>query len=344
MMGALIAERPPAATHDMEQALPLPVHAARPLPHPMAAIAVVFAGGASSAAPLALAPAQSLAARLNADLVLIQVQSSDTDAGVDLLSRAVRLARCKGLAAQGRLVTVPAATPEKIAQAVLAAVRETAAGLLVIASAEAYAGVERDDSRSGPGRVVEAVVRLSPIPVLLVPPGYGAREGDGALRWIGWEDKTLAAARAGETLAPLRLVVALDGSPAATASLPLVSAWMRALGAEVSLVRVALRGAVLYGAPPSGTGRMSGVEAALAFVTRAALWLQGDGVAADAIRTAVRIGPVPDELLAQAGREQASILVLAQHPGSGSTSALADSVTAQVLRRAALPVLLVPTT
>jgi nucleotide-binding universal stress UspA family protein len=305
---------------------------------------VVFAGGATGAAPLALAPAQSLAARLNAGLVLIQVQSSATDAGEDLLSRAVRLARCKGLAAQGRSVTVPAATPEMAAQAVLAAVREATASLLVIASVEAYAGVDRDDSGHGPGRVAESVVRLSPIPVLLVPPGYGARDGDGALRWIGWEDKTLAAARAGATVAPLRLVVALDGSPAATASLPLVSAWMRAFGAEVSLVRVAPRGAVLSGAPPGATGRMSGVEAALASVTRAALWLQGDGVAADAIRTAVRIGPVADELLAQAGREQASILVLAQRPGSGSTSALHDGVTAQVLRRAALPVLLVPAT
>jgi nucleotide-binding universal stress UspA family protein len=87
------------------------------------------------------------------------------------------------------------------------------------------------------------------------------------------------------------------------------------------------------------------VEAGLTYLQRTATRLQEAGVSPAALRTAGRIGDPAHELLAQAAREQATILVAARRTAgalASATPSLHRSVTAHLLQHAPLPVLLVP--
>jgi nucleotide-binding universal stress UspA family protein len=189
-----------------------------------------------------------------------------------------------------------------------------------------------------PGSVAEAVVAGASVPVLLVPPHFGARAGDGAARWTGQDAAVLGAVRNGAPTEPLRLSIALDGSPEAEAALPPALALARALGATVGLVRVVPSGCALFQTQSGPTGA---VGAAATYLERVAVRVEAAGLPPGSVRTAVRFGPVPEMVLDQAAREHASVLVVATHARAGQTRFLLGSVTARVLAQAALPVLVV---
>ena len=116
----------------------------------------------------------------------------------------------------------------------------------------------------------------------------------------------------------------------------------QSLAAQVSLVRVVPSSSALYCA---GTNAAAAVEVGLAYLQRAATHMQCAGITPDAIRTAVRFGDPAHELLAQAAREQATILVAARRTtaaAGGAIPPLHHSVTTRLLQLAPLPVLVVP--
>ena len=323
----------------------------KPSTPPLRSVAALYDG--SPAARAALAPARALAARLDADLVVIRVGTpEDSAAGLLASSRsaatleeAVSAAQAQGLRARGLEVAVPGGCAA--AGALFEEMREHGAGLLVLATPTAPtaptapAAYRSADSSScaSPGGLVEAVMAQSRLPLLLVPPYYGSRTGDGAMQWLGWDGAALAGGRAGHPSVPLRLLVALDGSPVAERALPLAAGLAQWVGAHLSLIRVVPANSTLY---CPGNGPRGAIENGLDYLQRVAMRLQGDGVRPDAIRIAVRVGDAAETLLSQAGREHTTILMLAAPASRGVSPGMGSSVTAHLLRRAPLPVLVVP--
>jgi nucleotide-binding universal stress UspA family protein len=348
----VVAAPPPG---DLSTALGAERRAPAPSPASPAITTVAVPHDGSAFAHAALAPAQVLVARLDAELVIVRVttrghgpgiipepapQAGSTDApdARRSLRQTVERVRAKGLRAREMVLVDPGArsSAQAIADALLAGAQAAGAGLIVMAT-HGRTGV----ARAVLGSVADAVVAGATVPVLLVPPYFGARGGGGgggAAQWIGWEAALLNAVRSGAPVEPLRLLAALDGSPDGEASLPLVAALVRALGAAVSLVRVVPSGGASH-VPHAGT--VSGVGAAAVSLERAAIWLGAAGCRPGSVRTAVRFGRVPELVLDQAARERASILVVAPHARAGVARPQVGGVTAAVLARAALPVLVV---
>ena len=296
---------------------------------------------ASPHAAVALRPAQALAARMDAELLFVHAGPA-ADGMRDGLDGLVDTARARGLRARAVSVAAPGMAATAQAAWVAAVVREYDAGLVVVGTRDADGGTDGSTSLPRDGHLdgfAEAVLAQSPVPALLVGRRYGSRAADGALRWIGWEGPTLAARRAGHPMAPVRLVVAVDGSAAADRALAAAAALGRSLTARVGLVRVVPSTSVLYCARQ---GTVAAMEAAQRYLHGAAIRLQEAGIAPDAIGTAVRIGRAAEQLIGQAVREQASMLVIGNGDTTPLSARLAGSVTAAVVREAPLPVLVVP--
>jgi nucleotide-binding universal stress UspA family protein len=175
------------------------------------------------------------------------------------------------------------------------------------------------------GSEVDEVLRLSPVPVFLVP---------AALR-TGWV-----------TAQRRRVLVPLDGSELAEAALGPAVRLTRALGAEMVLLRVvepgrpdgvAWMGGLPVVVPADGEFERRSVEARdyLAGVaTRAAL----GGLVAEKL---VEVGDPADLAAATARREGVGLIVMATHGRTGLARLVMGSVASATLQRAGSPVVLV---
>jgi nucleotide-binding universal stress UspA family protein len=279
----------------------------------------------------ALAPAAWLARELGADLVLVQAAGPVRIPGIgpDLerrlgesdaarsLQEAAASAAVDGLPVSQVLIT--GALADTPAEAILAAVRETGADLVVMAT-HGRTGLER----AVLGSVADAVVAAAPVPVLLVHPQQPhapAADGPDARRTEG-----------------PRILVALDGSPDAEAALAPAADLAKGLVAQVELARVL---ADTAGAAPDGS---SVVAAAARYLDERARDLHAAGVPTGRVYTAVLYAngrDVADTLLAHADRSHAALVVIATHARRGLNRFLRGSVEATAAARASLPLLVV---
>jgi nucleotide-binding universal stress UspA family protein len=158
------------------------------------------------------------------------------------------------------------------------------------------------------------------------------------------------------TMAYRSILVPLDGSERSEAALPHAAALARQFDARVVLYRaVEAPGLVSAGAagplaggvaPPAPTIEMVQLEreaqaAAIAYLERHARELL-----AQSIVTTTRVGEGPDvaEQLLEISREEGTdLIVMTTHGRTGLARLLFGSVAESVLRRAAVPVLLIPT-
>jgi nucleotide-binding universal stress UspA family protein len=272
----------------------------------------------SERALTALPPAAQLARAAGVDVILmtaarpahapgveedLALQLGETDA-LFLLTGAASASALSGLPVTRLVVKGEAAAPP--AEAILAAARDVGAGLIVMAT-HGRSGVRRAIL----GSVADAVVAQAAAPVLLVPPHAPAPSGDRPVAGTA------------------RLLVALDGSAASEAALGTAAAASAALGAPIDLVRVVAGGGA------------SGANAALESVE---LRLHRAGVPCRRLRTAVleaRGRSVAETLLAYAEQSDARMLILATHARRGLDRLVHGSVAAELLARAAVPVMLV---
>jgi|GEM_PF-3997641 len=252
------------------------------------------------------------------------------------LDAAVELARAQGLRVRAR--RLPLAGDVSMSAVVRRVLGEIEPGLLVLAGRR---GCCRAGGALGSAArcLAQALVAEPRLPLLFVPPHYGFRTGDGAAQWIGWEQVVLDAVRAGRPLAPLPVMVALDGSAAAEHTLAFAAALARSAGARLSLVRV-VEAAETSGSTPRG--ELAAAGAALSYLRQVTARLQAAGLPLAALRTAVRIGSVAEQLLLQAAHERAAILMLARGGSHRPRPAGHSGLALQILQRASLPVLIIP--
>lgn len=152
------------------------------------------------------------------------------------------------------------------------------------------------------GSVAEAVVRRSPVPVLVVGPEAGPGRG-------------------GE---PLRVVVALDTEPVSEKALANLTGWARGSNSEVHMVSV-------QGNPTDATameGRMT---------VLASQHLEG----VRSTPHVVRAGDAAEVIVATARTLEADLIAMGTHARSGLQRAILGSVAEKVVRQATVPVLLV---
>ncbi|MBI3946282.1 MAG: universal stress protein [Armatimonadetes bacterium] len=142
-----------------------------------------------------------------------------------------------------------------------------------------------------------------------------------------------------------RILVPLDGSPAAEAALPHAREIARRFGARVLLLRVVEP--LVVPAWPSFAGPDLGVRdqpgdatAAEAYIREQAAACSGEGVA---VESRVRRGPSADEILACIGEEAVDLVVMAAHGRGGFFERIAGRTAEAVLARTPVPVLVVPT-
>jgi len=132
-----------------------------------------------------------------------------------------------------------------------------------------------------------------------------------------------------------RILVPLDGSPLAAAILPRVQDLVRALGAELFLLRVTVAH-VFPGVDPIEK-EVDVVQHAEAYVADLAGRLRTTGLP---VQTAVRYGEAADEILAHIGDNAIDVVAMSTHGRSGLSRLLLGSVAEHVVRRAPVPVLL----
>jgi nucleotide-binding universal stress UspA family protein len=162
------------------------------------------------------------------------------------------------------------------------------------------------------GSVSAGVVRRLQAPLLLAGPGLGPV----APQWR-------------------RVVVGLDGSTVAEQILPTLTAWARQLSLAVTVVHVAYP----LADPRETDGRIDEQERqAVASVRSVTDALRGDGV--DASASLIDGTSAAAGLLRRAEEVGADLIALATHGRSAVARALTGSVTATVLRRSPLPLLL----
>jgi nucleotide-binding universal stress UspA family protein len=184
--------------------------------------------------------------------------------------------------------------------AILGAAETRHADMIVMAT-HARRGLDRLVT----GSVAEGVLRRSPVPVVLVPPGAAA-----PLPSVG----------------TLRVLVPLDGSRLAEAALATLAELVPAARLDLLLLRVAEPpDRVVARRPPASQGVAARMRAAGALVT-----------------AEVRFGRDPAETIAAVARERTCHLIaMATHGRSGLARLLLGSVAAATLARATVPVLLV---
>lgn len=166
------------------------------------------------------------------------------------------------------------------------------------------------------GRVTDKVFHASQIPLLLIPP-------------------VAAESPAPPPQAPSTLIVPLDGSALAEASLPFAEDLAQRLAAAVLLVRaVPFAGAIVdEKAPPSGE-----VEAR-AYLASLTEKLQATGLVVDS-RTFD--GPAVEYILSLASQTPHSLVVLTTHGRSALARWFVGSVAEGVVQAASVPVLVIP--
>jgi nucleotide-binding universal stress UspA family protein len=293
-------------------------------PEPPPAIARILVPlDGSRLALTALGPAAQLARDLGTGVILVTAAGAARVPGIEpdlafQLGETDALAELAEAAAGSEVVGLPVARlvvkgelAGSPAEAILAAVRDADAGLVVMAT-HGRSGVHRAIL----GSVADAVVGRSPVPVLLIPPHRRA---------LGSERPPARTAR---------LIVGLDGSPEAEAALAPAAALSSGLGARIDLARV-----VADAEPPS-----TPIGEAARYLEAAELHLRGAGVPARRIRGAALQAhgrTVAETLLAYADESHAGMLVLATHARRGLDRLLHGSVEADVLVRATLPILVV---
>lgn len=132
-----------------------------------------------------------------------------------------------------------------------------------------------------------------------------------------------------------RILVALDGSALAEAILPEVRELAKVLGAEVTLLRVALTH-VFPGVDPTEE-QVRVVQEAEGYVEAVAKELRGEGVAARAV---VRYGHAAAEITDHVAANRMDLVAMSTHGRSGLSRLVMGSVAEEVVRKAGVPVLL----
>jgi len=158
------------------------------------------------------------------------------------------------------------------------------------------------------GSVAEEVLRHAPVPMLVARPDAASLEGG-------------------------RLVVALDGSPAAERVLPDALRLARALGRPLDLVRVALPIAVAGGLGEPLVPLP--VDDPSPYLNALASRLDAGGVE---IRTVALEGRAAPQIVAHAQSERAGLLLLTTHGRTGLGRLLMGSIAEEMLRTAPCPV------
>ncbi len=324
---------------------PGPLASAGNLDRPAVITRIVVPLDGSDLAGRAVPPAEALAARLGALLIFVQaagpaqVPGLDAALALDLgetdalltLQQASAAARRKGLQAEAAMVKGELAA--RPADAILAVVQQYGAGLVVMAT-HGRTGARR----ALLGSVADAVVRRSPVPVLLIPRHYRPPARGGA----GSSDRPAAVLvpAADTPCQPPVIVVALDGSREAEVALSPALLLARGLGAVVELVRVV-----------SATEPLPGEAAALPAIEDSHSYLSGlaqrlvaagfDGGRVRGVTLPARGTPVAEALLAHAAGAGAAMLVMATHARGGLRRLFRGSVESAVVAKATLPVLVV---
>lgn len=183
--------------------------------------------------------------------------------------------------------------------------RAHGAGLIVMCT-HRRAGLDRAIY----GSVADEVLRRSEVPVLLVPPGYG----------LDWPSDHTP-----------RLLVTLDGSPLAEAILPPATALADAIGGALVLMRVS---------HSDGSSGAVGREQAedRAYVEGMASRLRATGRVVTIQHT---VGDPVDAIVQTAARDRIDLIAMATHGRGGLARAVLGSVTASVLQRCPVPLLVI---
>jgi nucleotide-binding universal stress UspA family protein len=132
-----------------------------------------------------------------------------------------------------------------------------------------------------------------------------------------------------------RILVPLDGSSLAEAVLPQVQDLVKALGAELFLVRVAAAH-VFPGVDPTEE-EVEVVQKAEAYVADVAGRLRNEDIP---VHIAVRYGEAAEEILGHIGDNAVDLVAMSTHGRSGLSRLVLGSVAEQVVRHATVPVLL----
>jgi nucleotide-binding universal stress UspA family protein len=254
-------------------------------------------------------------ARAGARLAVVHVHHRGQPAGVDLDAVAERLSRAGAIAeTDGRAV----ADGGDLGQAIVGAARELGAELVVMST----------HGRSGLGRwiygsVAEQVLRQSPVPVLLVPPGADP----------AWPHDRAR-----------RVLVPLDGSPLAEQALGPAVALAVALAAELVLLSVVVP-------PPLGYGYFADRDGPFDYKPDRELAAAREYLEQSASRLRHKDRPVevrtmvdtaPGRAIAEATRELGvHAVALATHGEGLLTRLVMGSVATEVVRLATVPVLMV---
>jgi nucleotide-binding universal stress UspA family protein len=133
-----------------------------------------------------------------------------------------------------------------------------------------------------------------------------------------------------------RILVPLDGSPLAEAVLPQVQELVKALGAELFLVRVA-HAHVFPGVDPTEQ-EVEVVQKAETYLADVAGRLGHEGIR---VHTAVRYGDAADEIIQHIEDNAVELVAMSTHGRTGLSHLVLGSVAEKVVRHAAVPVLLV---
>jgi len=132
-----------------------------------------------------------------------------------------------------------------------------------------------------------------------------------------------------------RMLVPLDGSSLAEAVLPQVQDLVKALGAEVFVLRVAAAH-VFPGVDPTEK-EVDVVQKAEAYVTEVADRLRTAGIL---VHSSVRYGEAAEEILGHIRDNAIDLVAMSTHGRSGLSRLVMGSVAEQVVRHATVPVLL----
>jgi nucleotide-binding universal stress UspA family protein len=271
----------------------------------------------SQLAEQALACAEGLAAASSAQLILLRVvpfdiiQPSEEDFALVDESRAYLTCITSDLTARGHAVKTITkwGHPERC---ILEELGTQRADLVVMGT----------HGRSAPGRwlygsVADAVLRASPVPVIVVPP------------------------RAGVPIRLERILVALDGSPLAEASLAPAVDLARAYAAELVLLEVVpMPPYALYdeGAALAAFDPGKEIDESESYLDGVARRLQEYGIYA---RTRVELAKPEVSIAEIAAQEKAGLIAMATHGRSGLARLVLGSVATGTLQRTSVPLLLV---
>jgi nucleotide-binding universal stress UspA family protein len=138
---------------------------------------------------------------------------------------------------------------------------------------------------------------------------------------------------------PRRIMVALDGSPAAERSLPLATHLAYAAGADMALVQVVEPGGGTFGPPRSMSAIGQLRERALGYLRQVAGQLRHNGSLQ--VTTTVAVGHVAETLVDEAERQGSDLAVLARHGHARERPLFMGSTAEKVCQVIGVPLLVV---